>query len=169
MVDFSPLGQDSPAHAVDWLNPGGAVTATSLATHPSLGTVSVGDEGQQSNVEYGLNVEPHVDPIQGDERGVRCEPIPYEVRFVDVGTKMTHSAVIEWGDGSGWDLLYGKSGNDVLLGGSGGDRLFGGPGRDLLIGGLLGPALELERGRPSGGRKIRTGLDPLFRFQYRHQ
>ncbi len=34
---------------------------------------------------------------------------------------------------------------------------------------LLGPALELERGRPSGGRKIRIGLDPLFRFQYRHQ
>ncbi len=34
---------------------------------------------------------------------------------------------------------------------------------------LLGPALEMERGRPSGGRKIRIGSDPLFRFQYRHQ
>ena len=106
-VDFSSLGQDSPVQALDWLRPSGAVTGTSLVSHPALGSVNVEATGQQLNIEYGLNVRPHLDPLMrnaqtgvpADTIGVRCEPIPFEVRFVDVGTKMTRSAVIDWGDG----------------------------------------------------------------------
>jgi len=99
-VDFRYHGPDNPAQALDWLNPAGDVTATSLAMHADVGRVSTGIPGQQENIEYGLNVTPYLDPIQGDKVGVRCEPIPYDVRFVDVGTKMTHTAVIDWGDGN---------------------------------------------------------------------
>lgn len=100
LMDFIGHGQDNPARALDWMRPVGDVTATSLAWHPEVGTVSVAAEGQQLNIEYGLNVAPHLDPIQGDTRGVRFEPIPFEVRFVDVGVKMTHTAVWDWRDGS---------------------------------------------------------------------
>ncbi len=99
-VDFRYHGPDNPAQALDWLNPAGNVTATSLAAHPDVGSVSTGMPGQQESIEYGLNITPHLDPILGDKVGVRCEPIPYDVRFVDVGTKMTHTAVIDWGDGN---------------------------------------------------------------------
>ena len=99
VVDFIAHGQYSPAGALDWMNPGGTVTAASLAWHPDVGSVSVGAEGQQLNIEYGLNVEASVDPVRGDSQGVRFEPVPYSVRFVDVGTKTTHTAVVDWGDG----------------------------------------------------------------------
>jgi len=100
LVDFSPFGANVPAQALDWLRPAGDVTARSLVALPGGGRVDVAEAGQQLNLEYGLNVAAHLDPIQGDERGVRFEPIASEVRFVDVGTKMTHTAVWDWDDGS---------------------------------------------------------------------
>ncbi len=96
-VDFSDLGE--PAQALDWLNPAGAVTETSLVSLSGGGTVDVGAVNQQLNIEYAENARPYVDPVEGDTRGVPQEPIPYSVRFVDVGTKTTHTAVITWGDG----------------------------------------------------------------------
>lgn len=96
-VDFSALSES--AQALDWLRPAGTVTATSLVSLLGGGSVDVDVAGQQLNIEYAENVRAYVDPIDGDTLGVPQEPIPYSMRFVDVGTLTTHTAVINWRDG----------------------------------------------------------------------
>ncbi len=100
VVDFWGLGADSPALALDWYRPAGAVTATAFASHPLAGLVHVGEAGQQVNFEYGLNAMPQLDPIVVDPAWNGEGETFYQVRFVEVGGKMTLAARIDWGDGS---------------------------------------------------------------------
>lgn len=100
VVDFWGLGANFPAVALDWYRPAGAVTATALASHPLAGLVYVGDAGQQVNFEYGLNAMPQLDPIVVDPAWNGEGESFYQVRFVEVGGKMTLAARIDWGDGS---------------------------------------------------------------------
>ncbi len=46
------------------------------------------------------NGPPVLDPIAGPDSGVRCQPLLYSVDFTDLGTTDTHTATIDWGDGS---------------------------------------------------------------------
>jgi Ca2+-binding RTX toxin-like protein len=102
VVDFSRLPPtDPPASASDWIDLTGGATAYSLCSEPYVGTVMVGKAApgqspEQENLEYGLNITPDVDLSGVPNEAVPGEPLIF--RYVDVGTKMTHTSSINWGD-----------------------------------------------------------------------
>lgn len=55
--------------------------------------------------------------------------------YSDTITGDTKGNVLDGGDDTGYDWLYGLAGNDLLIGGGGSDQLHGGIGKDTLIGG----------------------------------
>jgi hypothetical protein len=115
-VDFSLLpAADPPAQAADWIGPSGGATATSLCSEPDVGTVMVGAAGEQENIEYGLNIAPYLDLSGVPGEAVPGEPFTF--RYVDVGTQMTRSASVNWGDGTTTNLVTAlqPNGNPALL------------------------------------------------------
>jgi Ca2+-binding RTX toxin-like protein len=84
----------------------GGATSTSLCYEPDVGTVMVGGPvagvPEQENISYGLNIAPYLDLSGVPSKAVPGEPFTF--RYVDVGTKMTHTASVAWGDGTSTSL-----------------------------------------------------------------
>ena len=63
-------------------------------------TVRVDQPGEQLNIEFAFNVNPFLEIDIAPSLGVPFMPLDYDINFFDVGTMMTHTAVVNWDDGS---------------------------------------------------------------------
>ena len=95
---------------------------TFLDDHPSTGTPSdmftveitiedddLGSDDQLSPVLTVNNVDPVITEFESDatfdNKGQEGEPVQFEGAFTDVGVLDTHTAVVDWGDGSPLEML----------------------------------------------------------------